>query len=194
MEKKVILAFLYVLVFPALFLILSGDLLWPAGWIFCLWFILLCFSTILYLYRKDPALLAERYRQPGDRGQETWDKYIVYGLMIGFLFWIVIMPLDAKRLGLSPAFPFWLNLLGGAMLAGSFFLFFRSCTGNTFLSPLVRIQKDRGQRIISTGVYAVACNPMYLGGILMFLGAPLLLGSGYGLVPGFWLTALLWAE
>ena len=36
---------------------------WPAGWVFSLWFVLLCFSTILYLYRKDPALLAERYRQ-----------------------------------------------------------------------------------------------------------------------------------
>ena len=60
MEKKVIFAFLFTLIFPALILILSGDLLWPAGWIFCIWF-----STILYLYRKNPALLAERYQKPG---------------------------------------------------------------------------------------------------------------------------------
>jgi hypothetical protein len=65
MEKKVIFAFLFTLIFPALILILSGDLLWPAGWIFCIWFVLLCFSTILYLYRKNPALLAERYQKPG---------------------------------------------------------------------------------------------------------------------------------
>ena len=35
---------------------------------------------------------------------------------------------------------------------------------------------------------------MYLGGILMFLGAPLLLGSLYGVVVGLALTALLMAR
>ena len=55
MEKKVFFAFLYILVFPALLFLLSGDFIWPEGWIFSLWFIVLCFSTILYLYRKDPA-------------------------------------------------------------------------------------------------------------------------------------------
>jgi protein-S-isoprenylcysteine O-methyltransferase Ste14 len=194
MEKKVILAFLYILLFPALLLIISGDLLWPAGWVFSFWFILLCFSTILYLYRKDPALLDERYKQPGTGNQEGWDKYVVYGIMMGFLLWIVIMPLDAKRFGWSPAFPLWLNVLGGAMLAGSFFLFFRSYTDNTFLSPLVRIQEERKQRVISTGVYGIVRHPMYLGGILMFFGAPLLIGSGYGLLAGLALTILLMAR
>jgi protein-S-isoprenylcysteine O-methyltransferase Ste14 len=194
MEKKVILAFLYILLFPALLLIISGDLLWPAGWVFSFWFILLCFSTILYLYRKDPALLDERYKQPGTGNQEGWDKYVVYGIVMGFLLWIVIMPLDAKRFGWSPAFPLWLNVLGGAMLAGSFFLFFRSYTDNTFLSPLVRIQEERKQRVISTGVYGIVRHPMYLGGILMFFGAPLLIGSGYGLLAGLALTILLMAR
>ena len=194
MEKKLIFTFLYILVFPALILLISGDLFWPAGWIFCIWFILLCFSTILYLYRKDPALLAERYRKPGTGNQEGWDRSVVYGLAIGFVAWIVIMPLDAKRFGWSPVFPFWLNMLGGAMLAGSFFLFFRSYTDNTFLSPLVRIQEDRKQRVVSTGVYGIVRHPMYLGGILMFIGAPLLLGSGYGLLTGLGLTVLLMAR
>lgn len=194
MERKVILAFLYILLFPALLLIISGDLLWPAGWIFCFWFILLCFSTILYLYREDPALLDERYKQPGAGNQEGWDKYVVYGIVIGFMLWIVIMPLDAKRFGWSPAFPLWLNVFGGAMLAGSFFLFFRSYTDNTFLSPLVRIQEERKQRVVSTGVYGIVRHPMYLGGILMFFGAPLLVGSGYGLLAGLGLTVLLTAR
>ena len=35
---------------------------------------------------------------------------------------------------------------------------------------------------------------MYLGGILMFTGAPLLLGSWYGLFVGLALTALLMAR
>jgi protein-S-isoprenylcysteine O-methyltransferase Ste14 len=194
MERKVVFAFLYILIFPALILLLSGDFFWPAGWIFCLWFILLCYSTILYLYRKDPALLEERYKKPGTGNQAGWDRYVVYGIMAGFIAWIVIMPLDAKRYGWSPVFPLWLNISGGAMLGGSFILFFRSYTDNTFLSPLVRIQDDRKQRVISAGVYGIIRHPMYLGAILMFIGAPLLLGSGYGLLPGIALTILLMAR
>lgn len=194
MKKKVIFAFFYILLYPVLFFLLSGDFTWPQGWIFSIWFILLCFSTILYLYGKDPALLEERYKQPGSGNQERWDRYVVYGLVIGFILWIVIMPLDAKRFGWSPSFPVWLNALGGVLLAGSFFLFFRSYTDNTFLSPLVRIQKERKQQVVSTGVYGVVRHPMYLGAILMFVGAPLLLGSWYGLMPGLAMTMLLMAR
>jgi protein-S-isoprenylcysteine O-methyltransferase Ste14 len=191
MDKKAVFAFLFTLIFPTLILVLSGDLLWPAGLVFSLWFILLCFSTILYLYRKDPALLAERYRQPGAGNQKGWDRYMVYGIVIGFTAWILIMPLDAKRFGWSPVFPLWLNILGGAGMAGSFFLFYRSFTDNTFLSPLVRIQEERKQRVVSTGVYGFVRHPMYLGAILMFFGVPLLLGSIYGALAGLALTILL---
>ena len=194
MQKKLIIAFLYILLFPALILILSGDYTWPEGWIFSIWFILLCYSTIFYLYRKDPALLAERYRQPGAGNQERWDIYVVYGIMIGFMVWILIMPLDAKRFGWSPVFPLLLTVLGIALLAGSFVLFFRSYTDNTFLSPLVRIQEERKQRGVSTGVYGFVRHPMYLGGVLMFVGAPLLLGSLYGILAGLVLTVLLMAR
>jgi len=194
MEKKIVFSFLFILLFPALILLLSGDLFWPAGLIFCIWFVLLCYSTILYLYRKDPALLKERYQKPGAGNQERWDRYGVYGLAIGFTLWIIIMPLDAQRFGWSPVFPLLLNILGGAGLVGSFFLFFRSYTDNTFLSPLVRIQEDRKQRVVSTGVYGFVRHPMYLGAILMFIGAPLLLGSFCGILLGLTLTLLLMAR
>jgi len=64
MKKKIIFAFLYILLFPALLFVISGDFIWPEGWIFSIWFLGLCYTTILYLYRKDPALLEERYKQP----------------------------------------------------------------------------------------------------------------------------------
>lgn len=194
MDKKVIFALLYILIFPALILILAGNLLWPEGLVFGAWFIVLCYATILYLYRRDPALLAERYKMPGEKTQEGWDRYVVYAIGILFLLWIVIMPLDAKRFGWSPVFPFWIKCIGGAMLIGSFFLLFRSYTDNTFLSPLVRVQKERGQQVVSTGVYGFVRHPMYLGAILMLLGAPMLLGSCYGILTGIAFTLLLAAR
>jgi protein-S-isoprenylcysteine O-methyltransferase Ste14 len=148
----------------------------------------------LYLHKKDPALLEERYRKPGAGNQEGWDRYVVYGHVVGFFIWIIIMPLDAKRFGWSPVSPIWLNVLGATALVGSFFFFFRSFTDNTILSPLVRIQEVRMQRVVSTGVYGFVRHPMYLGVILMFIGVPLLLGSIYGLLAALALTILLLAR
>jgi protein-S-isoprenylcysteine O-methyltransferase Ste14 len=194
MEKKLVFAFLYILLFPVLLFLLAGDWGWREAWVFAIWFLVLCYTTILYLYRKDPALLAERYKQPGTGNQEPWDRFVVYGLVVGFIVWIAIMPLDAKRFGWSPQFPLWLQFIGVAMLALSFFFFFRSYVDNTFLSPLVRIQEDRRQTVVSTGVYGFVRHPMYLGGVLMFLGTPLLLGSIYGFIAGLALTVLLMAR
>jgi protein-S-isoprenylcysteine O-methyltransferase Ste14 len=136
-------------------------------------------------------LLAERYRKPGTANQKGWDKYVVYGLLTGFIAWIVIMPLDAKRFGWSAQFPLWLKILGGTELILSFFFFYRSYAENTFVSPLVRIQKERKQQVISTGVYSFVRHPMYLGGILLFIGTPMLLGSIYGLIVGLVMLFLL---
>jgi protein-S-isoprenylcysteine O-methyltransferase Ste14 len=82
----------------------------------------------------------------------------------------------------------------GSLVGRIVFLFFRSYADNTFLSPLVRIQADRNQRVVSTGIYGFVRHPMYLGAILMFIGAPLLLGSLYGLLAGLALTILLMAR
>jgi len=191
---KIIFTFIYILIFPALIMILSGDWLWVEGWVFSLWFTVLCFTAIIYLYRKDPALLAERYRKPGTANQKGWDKYVVYGLMIGFIAWIVIMPLDARRYGWTPCFPLWLKILGGTGLIFSFFFFYRSYTDNTFLSPLVRVQTERKQQVVTTGVYGFVRHPMYLGGILLFLCTPMLLGSAYGIIIGLIMLILLSAR
>ena len=53
---------------------------------------------------------------------------------------------------------------------------------NTYMSTLVRIQSDRHQTVIATGPYGIVRHPLYLGCLLMMLGAPLLLGSLSGLL------------
>jgi len=77
-------------------------------------------------------------------------------------------------------FPVLLKVLGGVALLPSLYLIYRATVENTFLSTLVRIQADRKQQVISTGVYGFVRHPLYLGCLLMLIGAPLLLGSIYG--------------
>jgi len=188
---KLVATGIYVLVWPALQFWLAGDWRWVQGWIFGLWLVALSAVCIAWLFRRDPALLAERYRRPGTGGQSRADARIVYGLVLGFILWIVVPPLDARRYAWTPPSPAWLEAVGGLFLAGAAFFLFRAFTDNTFASPLVRIQTERKQQVVSTGVYGVVRHPMYLGASLMFIGGPLLLGSEWGLLVGAGLLLLV---
>ncbi|HEY2517979.1 MAG TPA: isoprenylcysteine carboxylmethyltransferase family protein [Polyangiaceae bacterium] len=185
---------LYLAAFPAALFALAGTTRWVEGWLFAGWFFLLCTGVLLYLYVRDPALLAERYRRPGSGGQSGWDRAWVYATAAGFVAWIAAMPLDARRFHASPSFPWGLELAGGALLLLSAFFLFRAFRDNTFLSPLVRIQEERKQRVVSSGVYGFVRHPMYLGATCMFFGAPVLLGSLVGLALGLALTLFLAAR
>ena len=188
---KLLLAFGYLLSFPALLLFLSGNWLWAEGLVFSAWFVALCATAISWLYVKAPALLNERFRQPGSKGQKKWDVFVVILLVIGFTAWIVLIPLDAKRFGWTPFLPLWMKIVGGLLLIPSALLFLRSYMDNPYLSGLVRIQEERNQRVITTGVYGVVRHPMYLGAACLFLGAPILMGSLLGLCLGACLIVLL---
>jgi len=181
----------YLLVWPALVLFLAGDWTWPEGWIFGGWFVAVGASTVAWLSRRDPGLLAERYRLPGTGGQSRRDRIIVYVLTVGFIIWIALMPLDARRFHWTPRLPLAVELVGDALLGLSWLLLFRSFTDNTFGSALVRVQTERGHRVVSTGVYGWVRHPMYLGATLMFVGGPLVTGAISALVVGLTLVGLL---
>jgi len=170
-----------ILFFPGIVLLLSGDWRWLEGWIFGLWFAAMVLATTVYLSIYDPALLAERSRIRFDENQKTWDRYVMISIYLLAFAWFVVMPLDARRFGWSPPFPAWLKLFGWVMLIASLYLIFLSTTENTFASTMVRIQTERQQRVITTGVYGFVRHPMYLGAVLMMFGAPFLLGSIWSL-------------
>lgn len=170
------------LFFPSLILFLAGNWRWVEGWLFALWFVAMLEFNIIYLYWKDPALLAERTKAPGTGNQQSWDKYLMVAILAIALLWLVVLPLDAERFHWSPSFPLWLKILGGVALLPAWYLIERTTMENTFLSAQVRIQGERQQQVITTGVYGLVRHPLCLGCALMMLGAPLLVGSVYGLL------------
>lgn len=170
------------LFFPSLILFLAGNWRWVEGWLFALWFVAMLEFNIIYLYWKDPALLAERTKAPGTGNQQSWDKYLMVAILVIALLWLVVLPLDAERFHWSPSFPLWLKILGGVALLPAWYLIERTTMENTFLSAQVRIQGERQQQVITTGVYGLVRHPLYLGCALMMLGAPLLIGSVYSLL------------
>jgi protein-S-isoprenylcysteine O-methyltransferase Ste14 len=100
------------------------------------------------------------------------------------------MPLDAVRFHWSHM-PVWLQVVGAITLIISFFLFFLTFRENSYLSPMVRIQKDRGQTVVSTGPYHYVRHPMYAAILLFVPGVALLLGSWYGLLAGLLIVGMV---
>ena len=182
MKTKLIGSFIYLALFPATLFVLAGDWHWIEGWLFSIIFLLMCFSTLLYLYFYDPALLKERFGSPIQETQKTWDKVLLSLFFVDFLVWFAIMPLDARRFHWSPTFPFWLRATGTVLLTISIVMVFEALRENTFAAPVVKMQKERGQKVISTGMYGVVRHPMYAGALLLFVAAPLLLSSVWGLI------------
>ncbi|HLZ64515.1 MAG TPA: isoprenylcysteine carboxylmethyltransferase family protein [Ktedonosporobacter sp.] len=172
----------------------AGTLAWPAGWIDLILLYGWLLIGVWLLLKYNPGLLAERLKATS-ANQKTWDKVFILLFELFFFAWLVLMPLDAVRFHWSQV-PLWLQVVGAVALVCSFVIISLVFRENSYLSPLVRIQEERGQTVISTGPYHYVRHPMYAGGILLFLGTPLLLGSWYGflvaliMLPGVALRAV----
>jgi protein-S-isoprenylcysteine O-methyltransferase Ste14 len=177
-------------VFAALLLVSAGTLLWPAGWVFLAIFFGFALAIVLWLAREDPELLAERMSSPVQRGQPLWDKVFVAAVMVFFVAWLIVMPLDAVRFGWSEV-PDWLQILGALGLVLSLYIMFLTFRENAYLALVVKLQEERGQRVVSTGPYRYVRHPMYASMFLFFPAAALLLGSWWGLLPCAVLLSLL---
>ncbi len=160
----------------------AGIRLWPSAWAFlALWFGF-WLVMLAWLARNNPALLQERMRVSA-KNQKGWDR--IFGLLInGSLFaWLLFIAFDAARFHWSPV-PAWLQVLGALMLLFSFYILFVTFRENSYLSPVVRLQSERGQTVISTGPYQWVRHPMYAAMVVFVIGVPLLLGAWFGILVG----------
>ena len=179
----------FVLFAAALFLP-AGTIAWPAGWGFLILFFGFVIAVSYWLFRNSPGLLAERMTGVGKPDQKSWDRtfHIVAGII--FFGWLVLIALDAARFQWSEM-PLPLQVVGVILLLSSFVLFFQTFRENAYLSPAVRIQKDRGQAVVSTGPYRHVRHPMYSAFVLYALSTTLLLSSWWGLLPAVALIVLV---
>ncbi len=171
------------LVFALALFLAAGTIVWAAGWSFVVLFFGFTIALSRWLLRHNPGLLKERMTGIGKPGQPAWDKVFFIVIELFFLAWLVLMPLDAVRFHWSKM-PGWLHVAGAVFLLCSFYLFFLTFRENPYLSPAVRVQTERGQRVISTGPYRCVRHPMYAAVIPFVVGTTLLLGSWYGMLWG----------
>jgi len=126
----------------------------------------------------DPGLLRERMR-PGGKPPPLGLKLFTVVLLLH----LIVAGFDRGRLHLSDGIPPWLQATGLAVVAAAYALVLWAMRVNRFFSSVVRIQFDRGQRVVMTGPYSFIRHPGYSAGILIVLASGIALGS--------WLAAAL---
>ncbi|MBN2799211.1 MAG: isoprenylcysteine carboxylmethyltransferase family protein [Deltaproteobacteria bacterium] len=83
------------------------------------------------------------------------------------------------------------SALGFAGLVASMALNDWTMATNPFLSTVVRVQTERGHRVVDTGPYALVRHPMYLAGLVGTLALPPALGTLLPLPASLALAAVL---
>jgi len=163
---------LFNLVFGGGLLALSGEWTSPLLWTYLIGVSVVFFYALMSL---DPELATERFRPP-TRGA---DAPMLRWIRVTAIATLLVTPLD-RRFHWSPPVPDALRILAiGASLAAFLFVF-RAMLTNRFFSAVIRIQDDRGHRVVDQGPYAVIRHPGYAG---MMAGVPLMpiaLGSWWG--------------
>lgn len=160
---------------------------WQA-WLYLAIFFGASISITVYLMKNSPALLRRRLRGGPAAEKRKAQKIAMLFASIGFVGLLVVPSFD-HRFGWSSV-PLYAIVAGDVFTALCFYLTFLAYKENPFTSATVEIAPD--QKVISTGPYAIVRHPMYAGGLLVFLGTPLALGSYWGLLAcGAALPALI---
>lgn len=159
------------LCFGGILVLLYGRLdtwlaLYLGGWAI---FALYAFASI------DDDLAKERFHPP----EPGADRLPLRAIRLIAVIHLVVGALDAGRWHLAPV-PDLVRAIALPVMVVSALLVVQAMRANRFFSPVVRVQTERGHRVIDRGPYGTIRHPGYLGMIVSVLCSGLVLGSWLG--------------
>ena len=158
----------------------AGTIDYTGGWLYLGEMVAISIVLGLHGARVDPGLIKERLKPPMQKDQPLADKLVVIPLLILIFAGMGVMAADAARWHWSMMPPSVQRAGCGLVLVAILFMYWTMRT-NSFAAPVVKIQKDRGQTVITTGPYAIVRHPLYFGALFYIAATSLVLGSWWGL-------------
>jgi protein-S-isoprenylcysteine O-methyltransferase Ste14 len=168
--------FMGVIIFVA-----AGTLAYAGGWLYLGGMIVGSIVFGLHMLRVDPGLLKERLKPPVQKEQPLADKLVLIPILLLIFGGMAFMAADAARWRWS-VMPPTVQWAGCALVLLALLFMYWTMRNNSFAAPVVKIQKNRGQAVITTGPYAIIRHPLYFGTLFYIAGTSLVLGSWWGLV------------
>jgi protein-S-isoprenylcysteine O-methyltransferase Ste14 len=175
---KVIAGVVFNVAFYAVLLFVpAGTLHWWHAWVFLAVTGAVMAVAIFSILPDNSGLFSERARGVIQKGQPLWDKVLVILLVVSYVGQLVFIPLDVFRFQLVSKPSEIVSLFGLVLYIAGWWIMTLAMKVNPFAVPVVRLQEERHQRVIDTGIYAVVRHPMYAGFIPMVVGPALWLES-----------------
>jgi len=134
--------------------------------------------------KKHPDIIKERSESFKHEDTKSWDRVLSPLLVFGSGFIPIVAGLDAL-FKLSPGFNFIIKIVSIILLLTGYGLGTYALVENRFFSGTVRIQSERGHKVVSTGPYRWIRHPGYAAALISNIGVPLLLDSYWAFIPVF---------
>lgn len=181
---------LVLVIMPLSPLYISGRWDWCEGWVSAAIFILGFVVSRVLAVRRHPDILQERAASMGHEDTKSWDKLLAPLVAFGSVFILIVAGFDA-RFGWSTGFPLASKVVALTLILLGYALGTYALMENRFFSGTVRIQTERGHRVVSSGPYHWIRHPGYAGSIITYLAMPVFLDSWWALVPALLSTAVI---
>ena len=172
------------LVLGLMFFLPAGTLAYWQAWVYMvLIFIPMLFAVASFI-KSAPEFLDRRLRM---REKERAQKAVQ---ILGLPIYIVafLLPGFDRRFGWSSV-PTLLVVISDILVLASYLFILRVFKVNAYASRVIEV--EQGQKVITSGPYALVRHPMYLGVAVMYLFSPLALGSYWAIVPCVLIVVLL---
>jgi protein-S-isoprenylcysteine O-methyltransferase Ste14 len=172
---------------PLFFLVTGGSLGWWEAWVYCGLLLVPMTLFVARMARTDPEFLERRFtRKEKERTQRRINLWSAPLLLALF----VVPGLD-RRFGWSE--PSLAAVVAGQALA------LASCLGmlKVFLANRWAgrtVETWPGQKVVSTGPYAIVRHPMYVVILVLYVASPVALGSWWAVIPAILYAPMLVAR
>jgi protein-S-isoprenylcysteine O-methyltransferase Ste14 len=169
----------FLMLFPILgacFFLPAWSLKYWEGWLYMIAIAVPVAFFGIHLFRTDPKLLERRMKTREKRKEQR----LVLKLSLFFYPFIFVLPGFDKRFGWSRVPPTVELIALGGVLFG-YLMITAVFRANSYASRVVEV--ERGQRVVSTGPYAVVRHPMYSAQMILYLFTPVALGSYWAVIP-----------
>lgn len=166
------------------FFLPAGTLGYWQAWVYLALLLVPMFLVLLYLLKRDPALLERRMRM---REKVAEQKLIIKLSYLVFLVAFLVPGFD-RRFGWSHV-PVGVVVVADVLVLLGYGLFVLVLRENSYASRVIEVAQ--GQKVISSGPYAFVRHPMYLATGTMYLLTPLALGSYWAMLPTLLIIAVI---
>jgi protein-S-isoprenylcysteine O-methyltransferase Ste14 len=185
MIKHALFSYLKAIAVTAFLIFLpAGTVFYWEAWVFMALFSIPMLLILIYLFKRDRELLKRRLQVKEKKpGQSILAKMFYISVCLFFF----ISGLD-KRYGWSSV-PFIIIVISEILFLAGYLFLFLVFKENKYLAHTVVVEE--GQRVVTTGPYAVVRHPMYLAELIMFIFAPISLGSYWAIIVNILLITLL---